>query len=1723
MTPTVAWDYSQANSLAQTAYEVEVAMSANGAAIASATATGTATGAPVPLPPGGLAVGTTYYVRVRAACYVNASTPAYWGAWSVSSFTPVPPPPTVTLTAPSGVTSMTPTASWVYAQPTGLSQTAYELEVATAGGTVVGSASATGTVTSVPVPVPSGGFTSNTIYYVRVRAACYVNSNIQAHWSSWATSAFVPTASSGIMPKPGVTTTASAWWIEPDANGDLIPDSGNNTTGQGRGSISLTWKDVPGASSYLVYLHDGNQFRQVASTTATSWASAGKGIFRTDSAIAALSVGANSYSGNPYLTNGTGTDLRDDPRVLYKKTVGTEHDDRTDYMLKIVPSSVAISACETISVTLENRTIHANDDPRHTTYDIEDASVLGHGAQVVLDKGTAEVFATDLEIDWWGPRAALDRYYSSDRTTATSWAPGWRFNYEQAITLNQTGNIATYTDAAGEAHRFGGLGGAWISAHGFYGTLTKPGDWKITYKDGHTLTFDGTTGRLKSENDRNGNTVTYTLSGNNLLITAGNGHVITVNCNASGVVSSATYTASGTGGGTRTVTYATGVTPTVAYDYGVNDSANRTLSFGYTSGRLTSIAHTASGVTLGFDYGANGVVTCVRLPGHASNSYRRADVSYPASGYLGLAMVTRYGKVGATDNVAIAQRFVMGPNGTCSAAETPHVLSASTGIQAYTYSPTNEVASEISPLKHVTKRSVDGFGLVRDAYDADGGHTAYEYNSKGLCTRETDPIGSVTTRSYDASGNLTSEGRTLDASGTASSVSYAYTNTSFPGVMTSEVRSLNATESALMYHMGFAPSGKPLTTVQQTKLAPGDPGAAPIITHYTYDAFGNLETECLPATGAGPFVLATTEVYSVSGRLTSSTDAFGVETRYAYDELGRETETYRMHTGAPVGMQVDLTRWTYGANGKPATEARYLKASSSVATTSSVASYTYDALGRNTLTADSCMSGQPARTDYDAAGNVTGAWPAGVPAYDAQRADRSTYNADGRVTSSFASGDTTPSITFYSPAGRVLTTVDSGGKITAYKYDAAGNMVSEVSTVGTATATTSHTHDLGGRMVASVNPEGVQTTYAYDLADRKVSAGSAVQTASATFYGQLDWPLREVDADGIVTERTYNALGNTVTESVGGKVTSNNYDKGRLTWTKDPDGCQAEYQFDEFGNVTHEDHYDDRLLPSSTRVKGIATAYDTLGRVLNEGYYGVASAVVPVRTVSYTYPVNTHIQKAMRVDKYGSVTTTTTIGSNGLEEEQASLAPGIGSSISRKATARDMADRETTVAIDTNHNVPLAFNFEYDGSGRLERQWGAGLSASRPVGRSYVYDAESGKKIHDALTPASGLDPAISSTFGYTLDERLRTVYTVATGTVVHDYDDAGNITSVSGSSSGTATLTYNADNRLTAFKPAGSPTVLEIGYDGLGRRIAQGPSANKNQTRLAYTGTGRLASYDTSAVAGVDGTYSYDARGQRRRSVVRDSAGRVTTTDWVYDGLLLLSLSASRSDGATWEVTYLYDRAGSPYAGIYTGSDTALAIPFLMVTTDRGDVVSLLARDGGSFASYRYDQWGNPTLASSRAASSYVSTSLASSISERQVLRYAGYVWDQESKTYYCSARQYDPVTMQFLSKDPAKADGEESAYQYCGGDPVNNVDPSGCFAQAIPILAIPAGLITAGYILCAVVVVGTVVYIYYTKKHRTNRRPSNRDKHTRRRSGDPEKGDARRGRRTDPPKSKQ
>jgi len=137
------------------------------------------------------------------------------------------------------------------------------------------------------------------------------------------------------------------------------------------------------------------------------------------------------------------------------------------------------------------------------------------------------------------------------------------------------------------------------------------------------------------------------------------------------------------------------------------------------------------------------------------------------------------------------------------------------------------------------------------------------------------------------------------------------------------------------------------------------------------------------------------------------------------------------------------------------------------------------------------------------------------------------------------------------------------------------------------------------------------------------------------------------------------------------------------------------------------------------------------------------------------------------------------------------------------------------------------------------------------------------------------------------------------------------------------------------------------------------------------------------------------------------------------------------------------------PWGGVYRSPASSTSPTyFTLVTSDRGDALELCDADGAAFAAYRYGAWGLPQGEGSFAtgvwtqSTTLVTSSLAGQIASRQILRYAGYAFDSESGLYYCSARYYDPATRQWTTGDPAKADGEESAYQYCSGDPVGMID---------------------------------------------------------------------------------
>lgn len=1380
-----------------------------------------------------------------------------------------------------------------------------------------------------------------------------------------------------------------------------------------------------------------------------------------------------------------GRDLRDDPRLLYERIDGASAEDaRTHYRFCVVPLIDGVDGPdladpttvrdEQVPVTLPNRTRGVNDDPRHTVVSLGDWD--GHHATCALDEGRLEVATCDLEIATWGPRAALTRHYSSARTDSTTSAPGWRFDFERRLEFTSP-TLHRYIDECGEAHRFVFRDGAWHTPPGFDAVLCREGaEWRLATNDEDVLWFDAS-GALARVTDAVGNATTYSWRRGALVIRAANGQSIVVERDASGVVRAAGYH---TADGTRRVDYDL-ERRTVTYFPGV-DGLERTVEYTYaTDRRLDGIMQHAwptadESVRWGFIYGKRGgPLREVDFPDHdpETNPSARLDVVYGDHE----ATVYRYGRVRDIDGVRIASERLCWAE--CGAVIQREVTPEAGLIAAwrYRYGPGNRVSQSYGPDGTAQLYAADVYGNLLALRDEGGDWTEMEYDYRadatGRLERVSEADGGVTVLGYDSRGRLTASTRQVDDRDDVwARAEYGYDSAGrlarerhlVDGRVLPQADGSFAVEAGRWCEVdygeaGYSLSGQPLTVRYRDVRLVADGAPVDLESCAGYDAFGNAVLDVgLHEVGTGDGGARRVRAYDLAGRCVADTGppcgaySRGATTRTVYDALGQVVERWAEHPSTPVRagwvkyyLRTDPAHARargLDAMGRVIKEWRYLH-DGTTATLQSVVSHRYDGRGLEWYTDDSTLGGIAGSTVYDERGHPVQEWQEGASARDDMHATRTTYDAQGRVVGEARPAAVTALETTYTPEGDVAGERWPGSGWVTYDYDSRGDLVRETSplTAGDDGATprvgvrTDMGHDLSGREVWCAEADGQLTRTAYDLLGNAISTddGSGASVAQVNVLG---WVLADADADGVSTRSTYDGGGRVRTTQVGDQpATILSYDaSGNEVERRHADGRRAVTRYDCFGRAVEQ-----RLVsPTGDDVSHTLTEYDSLHRAVRQ------EETVGGRCVTLTYPQDapTGLQVTVRHDEAASVSTRVVGSPRGVEVERETTVAGAPDTVvTRRVMARDAADRCTRVTF-----AGATACRSFDDAGRETRVWGSGFAAQAADTVSAEYDPATGRKTREHLELAFG--GTIESEYSYTPTGRLRSHVSPGTG-ATYRYDEHGNLVEAECEGSVTEYQYDRADRLRSAACSDGRSSMVYWWDEATGRRTGEGATASTPSATYAYSADGRLVSYrDATPGHVVRADYAYDAVGRRVRSEV-EADGTSTTTEWSFDGRRVVALRARRGD-ETWRIDYLYDEDGAPYAGVYRSSMCVDApVVFAMVTASRGDVVELLDLDGVPFVAYRYDAWGVPDTPQSR-ATGRIAGVVAARIAERQVLRYAGYVYDAElgpkGHGMYCLwARHYDPSTRQFLSKDPEKADGEESPYQYCSGDPVGAVDPSG------------------------------------------------------------------------------
>ena len=1316
-------------------------------------------------------------------------------------------------------------------------------------------------------------------------------------------------------------------------------------------------------------------------------------------------IGGNHNSGaNLYYYKGSGLDLRDNPNAFYRKFSTSTPGPNTNinYWFRVVAydngGELDTSSGACTVPTLEKRSVTVAEDTNPDYVSI--GSVGGVELYTALNAPNLKVTTTDFTLSSYGPQAAVQKTFRNNLALTSAYLPkGWWFSFEQKIDVLSSG-VARYIDDTGQVHLFApdtAHPNTYISPAGMFSTLVKTSSgWTLTDKDLTQHTFDNS-GAITADIDRIGNTTTYSLSANQVTITAANGQVLTY------IVSSAT---------SSQLSYTVGsFSDKIQYD--ISGTKLTTTEHQGSSLQLQTIYNFTNGgsvldITRGSDFGdclwtTNSIYLFHSTTPSTPNRNYRIDYSARSANVV-QALLTK-GSVGTTLGYAGGQEktiYLADPTG--------QTLFASTSAdQAYGTATTYNAYNQVISIREPVAPSADGLSFT-DAPTTVGvvGSMSSDYDSAGNLTYSLDKSGletwnyynaandliktigdnrAVTWYSVDSKGQILVAEKLISSDGRRARSEYTYDSL---GRMTMQKDAISQnTDGSYVFdekdYSNFAPSGDPQKTVERNVQLATGATAQDITTGCVIDDRGHTLS-----TTDGRGIVTQTNTYDIAGNTLTTTDKAGVTTTNVYDSVGNLIETYQSATG--ISGKNNWTTTTYDAGYN-------VIATSTLASDGTVVetiTKTIDNLGREVKSDSSAEVGAQTNV-YDAAGNVTSSTSEGTAAGTTTTTQ---YDALGQATysvNSLTSG--APTTTSYDAAGDVIKTLTPGQPTETETYDDFGEELTH--TTGNVTETT--TYDLTGDQITQIETAPgkptITTTYTYDLTGRVLSTKMDAQTATTNTYNVRGDLLSRTDFDGITTQYSYDAAGNQLTEKIGADpATTKTYDDAsRITKQVNADGGRVEYTYDGLSRVIEQKEYDRISI-----LKDMTTTYDSAGRIVS------TSDSVMSHSMTYTYSTTGTGTSAQ------TVTTLKEVFADGSYQ----ISTVNGSVFSTAQVTRDGLFASTTESFDaggrpaTRKSVATTTStLSYDTLGRLTND------TDLSTGAAYSYDPSDSK-----LNSTNYSSLSQSASYTYSADRTQLTSAKVGSTTTGYTYNSAGDITSA-----GTTNFTYDANGRLATRTGNTAPYT----YDSLGRRT-WGPAGT-----LSWAGQTLITTKQNSVFV----SYGYDASGQR----VRRQMG-TNITSYVYDGIKLAYLTITDTNSMQ-ALTYLYGSGTTPVGAVYK-QDTNVPLFFKIVSDQRGDVRELRDTLGAVFARYDYDAYGNIT-STQTFATTLLTLAQAQAVSAAQPLRYAGYVWDPESKLYYCSQRYYDPSTASFISRDPAKADGEKSPYLYCAGEPVGKTDPSGCYSS--------------------------------------------------------------------------
>ena len=1005
------------------------------------------------------------------------------------------------------------------------------------------------------------------------------------------------------------------------------------------------------------------------------------------------------------------------------------------------------------------------------------------------------------------------------------------------------------------------------------------------------------------------------------------------------------------------------------------------------------------------------------------------------------------------------------------------------------YNPSESIQIVKDAYNNPTVYKYDERGNVLQVTNALGHSTFMQYDENNNLTQVKDPNNLITKYQYDNFGNLIS--RTEPYCGCPGVVPgttyYTYNNYGQPTSIVlptgaslhmqydrfGNMLSMKDGKGSVIQSFTYSPKGLVLTETDTTGT-----------TTYQYDAVGNV-IKTIDADGG-----ATTMEYFADGKLKKMIEDNGTPlnlsddeiSTFTYDKLGREKRAdYGNGIWVEYGYGVEsdwstLTAPTIGTIERKFTTDGKLKGW--VTPDGGTPTFFYDQVGR-------------LWRETDAQGNVTTEYG---------------YDAAGRLTSvkDVRTGATT--LKRYDAGNRPIEEIDPLGGYTKYVYHPQnGKMVSMERGQYVINAQGVIVRDAAGNPVVdttvlkqtwSYEYNGLQTTVT-DPLERKTTAvqddyllptetifqqrnGRDYRTSTKYLYNNnlqeaKDYPTEIVDIGGNDRDFTYDSDGRLwKATDLDNNTTTYTYGDNGLEQITGPTGETLKYRYEDaldnltrviYGNNTVKQmsyRPTDNRLGTTTLPSGetITYDYDAAGRIKSETTKSASGTIT--NTVSYTYDANSNVKTV--TDNTGTTTyhyDPNTGANSGIDYPNGSSIAYTYDLLGRVKTIAEKASATATAYVTT---------YDYDAFGNLK-------SVLDPAGNTTTMKYDVGNRLKERLLPNG-----VKSVYEYDDLDRVKSiVHTNASGTVLasvtYERKGIGEPTKITREDGSFVALEYDAALRVKKESYYNAAGVLQdetsYTYDAAGKRLVQSTTRNNITSDRSYNYT---AGYQLDAIAepGETENYDYDANG-RLTYIVRDGK----TLDLEHDGSDRLTVVENETTGST--IQYTYDGQGRRVAATEgTAQRRFLVAPAMgsglestdLIADGNGNLISNYVYAGGTSPFMRLDASGNPIYYLTDAMGTVIGLANQQGQSAGKFLydafgniltqvgsdnsgaaggdfRFQGQWLEQSTGIYHFRARDYDPKTGTFISRDPVdiiEAEPESfNPYQFVYNNPYVYSDPSG------------------------------------------------------------------------------